>query len=248
MLQRVRAAGLLWPTLLALPALAVLIGLGAWQFQRKAWKDGIVAAIAERSTATPVALSKEIVERGEGAAYMRVSVSGRFLHGQERHFFIGPGWHVVTPMLTDDGAVVLVNRGLVPDHLRPAESRKAGQVGGRVELTGLVRLAERPATFTPNNDGPRNTWFWRDTQAMLQCWNAPPISPDCNALQSAARRYPLVIDAVAEPANPGGWPRGGVTNLAIPNRHLEYAITWFGLAATLIGVFIAFAATRLRKE
>lgn len=246
MLARLKAAGLMWPTLLALPALAVLIGLGAWQLQRKAWKDGIVAAIAERSTAAPVVLSQQIVDLGERAAYARVRVSGRLLHGQERHVFIGPSWHVITPLLSDDGAVVLVNRGLVPDQLRAAESRKAGQVAGRVEITGLVRLPERPATFTPKNDGPRNTWFWRDVDAMQQCWNAPSISADCVALQNARTRYPLVIDAAAEPANPGGWPKGGTTNLSIPNRHLEYAITWFGLAATLVGVFVAFAAGRIR--
>lgn len=248
MLQRFRDAGLLWPTLLALPALAVLIGLGAWQLQRKAWKDGIVRQIAERSTAAPVPLDSRLAALGAAGEYTRVRVAGRFLHGQERHFFIGPGWHVVTPLITEDGAVVLVNRGLVPDHLRAPGSRKAGQVVGRVEIVGLVRLPERPGMFTPLNDGPRNTWLWRDVEAMLQCWNAPPVAPDCTALTKATTRYPLVVDAIAEPANPGGWPRGGVTNLAIPNRHLEYAITWFGLAATLIGVFVAFAVARLRQR
>ena len=57
---------------------------------------------------------------------------------------------------------------------------------------------------------------------------------------------PVFVDAEARPANPGGWPRGGTTVLKLPNRHLEYAVTWFGLAATLIGVFGAFAVARLR--
>jgi surfeit locus 1 family protein len=247
MLQRLRDAGLIWPTLFALPALAVLIGLGAWQLQRKVWKDGLVAAIGERSSAAPVALGPRISALGERAEYTRVRVSGRFLHAQERHLFMGAGWHVLTPLVTDDGAIVLVNRGIVPAELRLADRRAPGQVEGRVEIVGLVRSQERPGTFTPPNDGPRNNWFWRDVEAMLQCWNAPSISDDCVALQRATPRYPFVIDAGAEPANPGGWPKGGVTNLAIANRHLEYAITWFGLAATLIGVFVAFVAGRLRN-
>ena len=56
-----------------------------------------------------------------------------------------------------------------------------------------------------------------------------------------------VIDAEAEPAAPGGWPKGGVTRLELPNRHLEYALTWYGLAGALVAVFIAFAATRWRQ-
>ena len=58
---------------------------------------------------------------------------------------------------------------------------------------------------------------------------------------------PFFVDADAEPANPGGFPRGGATRLVLPNRHLEYALTWYGLALTLIGVFTAFARGRLRS-
>jgi surfeit locus 1 family protein len=57
---------------------------------------------------------------------------------------------------------------------------------------------------------------------------------------------PFFVDAEASPENPGGFPKGGVTRLALSNRHLEYALTWYGLALTLIGVFAAFAVGRLR--
>jgi surfeit locus 1 family protein len=57
---------------------------------------------------------------------------------------------------------------------------------------------------------------------------------------------PFFVDADAEPANPGGFPKGGVTRLTLPNRHLEYALTWYGLALTLVGVYAVFAAGRLR--
>ena len=57
---------------------------------------------------------------------------------------------------------------------------------------------------------------------------------------------PYWIDADARPEPPGGFPKGGVTRVDLPNRHLEYAITWYGLALTLIGVYLAFAASRLR--
>ena len=65
--------------------------------------------------------------------------------------------------------------------------------------------------------------------------------------EDRARVLPFFVDAEAEPAPPGGWPRGGVTRLELPNRHLEYALTWYGLAAALVGVFLAFAAARWQQ-
>jgi surfeit locus 1 family protein len=63
-----------------------------------------------------------------------------------------------------------------------------------------------------------------------------------------ATALPFAIDADARPEPPGGLPRGGVTRLELPNRHLEYALTWYGLAATLAGVYLAFAVSRLRSS
>lgn len=263
MLARFRAAGLIWPTLWALAALVVLLGLGTWQMQRKAWKDGLVAAIGERTTAAPVALAA-LREQGQassglGPEYRRVRLAGRYLHGQERHLYMpakqGQGWHVITPLVVDGGGIVLVNRGWIPDASKDQARRREGQIEGRHELTGLVRMPERPGWFTPANDADRNIWFWRDLHGMLACRpTADAGSDECRALAHAhappqaggqPARYPYFVDAEALPANPGGWPKGGTTNFDIPNRHLEYAITWYGLALTLIGVFAAFAWGRL---
>ena len=54
MLHRLTRAGLIWPTALSLVGLAVLIGLGTWQLQRKQWKDQLIAKIAARVAASPV--------------------------------------------------------------------------------------------------------------------------------------------------------------------------------------------------
>jgi surfeit locus 1 family protein len=58
---------------------------------------------------------------------------------------------------------------------------------------------------------------------------------------------PFIVDAELDPGLPGGFPKGGVTRLELPNRHLEYALTWYGLAAALVAVFAAFAVTRWRQ-
>ena len=55
------------------------------------------------------------------------------------------------------------------------------------------------------------------------------------SLRAAAEIVPIFIDADATP-NPGGFPIGGVTLIDLPNSHLQYAVTWYGLAAALAGV------------
>lgn len=261
MWQRICRAGLLWPTLFALPALAVLLGLGTWQLNRKAWKEGVIGQINARASAPPMPLA-EVLGRmtashppGEDSGvgeYTRVLVRGTFDHGRELFVYaphprFGPGYHVYTPLILSRSACtrfVLVNRGFVPEALRAPDKRPEGQIGaprqggeaGAADVVGLLRFAERPGAFTPANEPQKNLWFWRDVAGMAKA--AAPEQGSCPVH--------FVIDAEAEPANPGGWPRGGTTNLKLANRHLEYALTWFGLAATLVGVYMAFAWGRLR--
>ena len=241
MLTRLRQAHLVWPTLAALAGLTVLISLGTWQMQRKAWKEGLLAKIDARIHAEPVPLQRvvSLFGRGEDVEYMHVLARGRFLHDKERYLYAptpgGQGWHVYTPLETG-GQIVWVNRGLVLDPQKAPATRQAAQIEGETEVRGLVRVPGRKALFTPENDVQHNLWYWPDLGAMTA--SAFP-SGTLTAL-------PFAIDADAEPAPPGGPPKGGVTRINLPNRHLEYALTWYGLAATLIGVYLAFAAGRLR--
>ena len=121
MLQRLQRARLLWPTLLALAALAVLIGLGSWQLERKRWKEALIAKIAERVGAAPVPISATTatLPPGEDFDYLHVVATGRFLYDKERYLYapspLGLAWHVYTPLELGPGLVLWVNRGLVPD-------------------------------------------------------------------------------------------------------------------------------------
>jgi surfeit locus 1 family protein len=252
-LARWRAAGLVWPSVMTILGFAVLVGLGTWQLQRKTWKEDLIAAVEARVGAPPRPLDTvDLADPGPvGAEYTRVTATGRFVHGEERYFYMpgrgGPGWLVITPLVRDDGSAVLVNRGWVPDRLRDPSTRPAGQTTGPVTVVGLLRRPDpEPGWFAAQNDPARRLWYWRDIEGMWRCRPGTDATPDCRTLTTATRRLPLMIDAAAEPANPGGWPRGGTTRLDIPNRHLEYVLTWYGLAATLLAVFAAFAVTRLR--
>jgi len=242
MLQSLKRAGLIWPTVLAIAGLAVLIGLGTWQLQRKQWKDQLIAKIAARVVASPVPLSEaqQASLAGGDIEYLHVTAKGRLHHDQERYLYApaksGLGWHVYAPLEWAPSQVVWVNRGFVPDARKDPASRREGQPPGEVEVRGLVRVPHGPGLFAPANDVARNLWYW----------------PDVTAMHSSAfggtdvRDSSVWIDADAQSGPPGGLPRGGVTRLDLPNRHLEYALTWYGLALTLIGVYGAFAAGRLR--
>jgi surfeit locus 1 family protein len=238
-----RLRSLVVPGLASLVALAILIGLGTWQLQRKAWKDGLVAQIEARAYGEP----GEIVPPGEWNAwraeadeFRKVRVTGSFLHEFETPVYgLAPvqrgapaqGYYLLTPLRLRDGSTVMINRGFVPTELRDPSSRPESRTGGEVTVTGLVRAPEERNAFTPSDDPARNTWFARDPQAIAEAHHLGRVAP-------------FYIDADATP-NPSGWPKGGQTRLTLANNHLQYAFTWFGIALTLIGVFGAFAWRKL---
>jgi surfeit locus 1 family protein len=244
MLSDMRAKRLVWPAVATLLGVAFLIGLGTWQMQRLAWKQGLIGAIAERTHAAPIPLATVEARAAEGGdpEYARVTVEGRLRNDHELYFYaiderLGPGYHVLTPLERGDGSIVFVNRGFVPLEKKDPGTRAAGQPSDEISIVGLVRIPQQPKMFTPDNDPAKNIWYWYDLPAM-----AGAALPGGDA-----RVAPLIVDAEADPSPPGGLPKGGVTRLELPNRHLEYALTWYGLAAALVAVFAAFALNLWRQ-
>ena len=237
--------GLLLPSLFALGAFAILVGLGLWQLDRLAWKNALLAQVQERAArpaeAAPPRAEWSGVTRA-GDEYRHVRATGWFDHSAETLIYTvlsdskapvkGPGFLVITPLMLPDNSAILVNRGFVPNDRRDRRSRSEGQITGPVTVTGLLRLPEEPSWFVPDNDPLRNAWYRRDPEQIGRARGLDVVAP-------------FLIDADATP-NPGGLPLGGETRLAFTNRHLEYALTWFGLAVTLVGVYIAFVISRLR--
>ena len=108
---------------------------------------------------------------------------------------------------------------------------------GEQEVVGLMRRPGKKGMFSGTNDISGNLWFWRDLDGMHKSVFDP----------TNVHTYPMFVEALSEPENPGGWPKGGVTIVKLPNRHLEYALTWYGLALTLMGVYGAFVWQRLHE-
>jgi surfeit locus 1 family protein len=201
---------------LAAVALAVLLGLGFWQLDRLQWKRELIATIEARANTAAVVLPEAPQE------FTRVTASGTFDHGRERHVLAqthegAVGVVVVTPLLTDDGRLLLVDRGWVPDAARDM----VGRGEGRESLEGLVRLPPRPNSFTPENRPEDDQWFRIDPAAM-----------------AGAEALPFYLEASTAEAD--GWPQPRQRALSLRNDHLQYALTWFALAAGLLVVYVLF--------
>ncbi len=242
-----RRRGLLGPAVLALVGFAVLIGLGTWQVERKAWKEGLIAMLDERLSAAPVALPAsaawpQLTQQAD--EFRRVRFRAEFLNDQEalvytagssfRPDVAGAGYWVFTPARLSDGSLVVINRGFVPLGKEDAASRPDGQMRGPVEVIGALRWPEKPGLFTPNGDPARNLWFARDHLAMAEAKHWGAVAP-------------FYVEQEA-PQPPGGLPRAGRVQPNLPNNHLQYAITWYGLAAVLAVLFAIWAWGRRREE
>ena len=222
----------LGPTLFALPGVLILLALGGWQVERLQWKGGLIAQRAAAVAAPPIAPPADLAEARRDE-FRHVVADGAFANDEELFLAAssesgGAGYQVLTPFHMADGRTIFVNRGFIPSELKDRVRREAGEPGGVVRVTGLLRLppAAKPTFFLPDNRPDLNLWFWVDLPAMAKADGLPDV-------------LPFYIDADATP-NPGGWPKGGVTRLELPNNHLQYAITWFSLAIALIVIYVIY--------
>jgi surfeit locus 1 family protein len=226
----------LWPVVLwAGLGIAVLLALGIWQLFRLDEKQAQLAEIAERAKAPPMPLSEVLTRRASGdeIEFAAVRLRGVFDHASERHKLVSfegsPGWQIITPFRSDDGIMALVDRGVVPARLKDAAAR--AETPAPVEVNAVVRAhGKERGFFDPDNDADGNLWYWWDVPAML---SSVAIAPD---LQVA----PFVLQELPG-GDPNRFPRPSPPEVQFTNNHLQYALTWFAFAATLLliaGLFI----------
>jgi len=245
---KTRRRGLVLPTVAAAVVFAILCGLGLWQLERLQWKEALIARVEAGLASAPVPAPPPAEWPGldlGAAEYRPVVVRGTFDHDREIHVVYtlvtpkgpkgGIGYQVFTPFRTEGGWWVYVNRGFVPRESADPATRSGGQVAGETTVTGLLRQPGHRAWFMPSDDPAGNAWFSRD-----------PVLFAVTAGLPADAVAPYVIDAARDPTLPGGLPQGGETLISFPNNHLQYVITWFGLALALAGVYVAFVVKRRR--
>jgi len=209
-----------------LAGIAVLVSLGVWQVQRLAWKEGVLAEIDTRIAADPVALPA--TGGPDKDKYPPVEMTRQFGSGMLRVLVsqkrVGAGYRLITPFEAD-GRTVLVDRGFirVSQDLPPAPA-------GQVTVTGNLHWPDDRNSSTPENDIEGNTWFARDIDQMADILSTEPLLVVAKELsQSSGAVTPLPVDSSA-----------------IPNDHLQYAVTWFGLAA-IWTIMMLYFVYRLRN-
>ena len=219
----------LWMTVFATLALAMLLWLGTWQVIRLQWKAGLIHDLETRAHASaiaPPAAADALTMR-----FQRINASGIWMHHAEiqltgRTFEGTAGYHVITPMKLDDGRVLLFNRGWVPQDYRLPQSRPSSLDQGRQSVDAIIRLPAQKGYFVPENDIEGNDWFTLNIAEM-----------------TAHHGLAGVIDTyTADVLRPHGayvLPIGAAVRIDIPNNHLNYAMTWYGIALGLIGVYLA---------
>jgi surfeit locus 1 family protein len=226
---RSRAKRILLTALLAGASL-LFVALGLWQIERRSEKLALIAAVEQRVRAPPVAApgpSDWAHISFKADAYRAVRVRGIFLHDRETLVQAvtesGPGYWVMTPLRTDAGWTLLVNRGFVPPEDRDRAARRGGEPPGPVTVTGLLRTTEPGGAFLRSNDAAHDRWYSRDVAAIARARRLGIVAP-------------YFVDAGPADAK-GRQPVGGLTIISFPNNHLQYALTWFALAAlALLGL------------
>ena len=217
-------------SLCVVAGLIALCALGTWQITRMYWKEDRIARVNDRVAQAPTSLDSISNLTKEEHEYLPVSVTGTYDHASETYFFTTekygqPGWWVHTRMDLDDGRALIINRGFVPYEQKNPETRAEGQLQGSISLEGLLRfpLEEKPLGAL-ENDLESREFYWRNVGQMSSIMG-----------KESGDYLPVILDRDDSPIA-GGLPRGGTTLIAFPNNHLQYAITWFGLALTLLGV------------
>lgn len=211
--------------------MVVTIGLGTWQVKRLQWKEGLIAKIEQAKLAEPITVLSQNPAELEAKNFYPAQVRGTWVRNVEFHitprFFHGKlGYFVITPLTLDDGRTLLVNRGWVPARQKKPESRPETAVRGRATLRGMIRTGNERNWLTPASNVQENIWFGRDTAAMAE--SAKLKNP-----------IPAMLDIVGvQDENHLPVPSDGTIKLR--NDHLSYIVTWYGIAFSILVIFILY--------
>ena len=232
--------------MLAIVGIALFLGfmaLGTWQVQRRAWKLDLIERVDQRVHSAPVAAPAQAQWPQINAAsyeYLPVQAQGIW---QDRQSVLskaltedGSGFWLMTPLQLADGSQILVNRGFTPEKTRSEWLKQIAEAGPSTEtvtVIGLMRMSETGGGFLRKNDAANGQWYSRDVAAMAQSMHLKQAAPYFIDLGVPASN-PAHAKAKPDPMFDGVL-RSGMTVIQFPNSHLVYALTWYGLAAMVLG-------------
>ncbi len=215
----------LFPTICFVLALTILISLSGWQFKRLSWKNALIDYRISQFEAEPVEL-KEVLEPSNNE-FKKILVDGAILDDYE--FFMpalskngNNGYHILVPLMISDQKYIIYDRGWIPLEKKDKNKRTNELLNLKKKFKAVIRIPGRKGYFQPENDPDNNFWFFVEPSLMEKKVNLP--------LEKS-----FYLEAVE--SGSGGFPIGGQTRIYLRNNHLQYALTWLMLAASLIGVF-----------
>jgi cytochrome oxidase assembly protein ShyY1 len=242
MTQVVRDRSWLGMGVFTLVVIGVLVALGVWQLQRRVEKHALIAALTERLGAAAMPLpppAQWSALNPDNDEFRRVTVTAAFRDAPDAKVFTSGsalrpdvktlGTFVFAPAALSEGATIVIDRGFVPDGSSAADTSHQPMT-----LTGYLRFPEKPGWITPAPDLNKRVWYARDHLDMAKALSWGPVAPFYIDLES--------------PAPSSGLPKPGPLEVHLRDEHLQYAITWFGLAAVVAIAFAIWLRGRIRGE
>jgi surfeit locus 1 family protein len=230
--------------------LALFLGLGIWQLQRRTEKHALIATLTERLAAPPESLpppsqwhaltpARDEFRRVRlTATYLRLPDAMVYSSGSAiRTDVSGPGTWAFLPARLPTGETVVIDTGFVPNAMqdRGLQDRAVAPLvtGAPVTLTGYIRFPEAAGMLTPQQNPAQRLWFTRDHLAMAR------------TLGWGGKIAPFYID-LETPVPASGFPKPGPLDVRLPDDHMQYAIIWFSLAGAVVIAFGAWLRTQKR--
>jgi surfeit locus 1 family protein len=212
-------------------AFGTCLALGTWQVNRLAWKQGLITAIAEANSKTPITNLPTDDAALDGLQFHKVSVKGTWrgdveFHLAPRYYRDKFGYALITPFTLKDGRTLLVNRGWIPAKKKDLKDRLKTAVKGKATLSGLIRVGAERSYFSPINQPDKNIWFGRDVAEMA-------------AHAKLNNVVPAMLDLVGE-QNVEKLPVPSDGTIRLRNDHLSYIITWYGIALGILVIFVLY--------
>ena len=234
--MKIQFRPMLWPSIFSIITFIILCGFGTWQIKCLYWKEALIQRYITESQSKPLSNLSE-VSKSKVNEFKAVEISGKFLHNNEiyitgKTYEGNAGFHVVTPFKMENNQIVLINRGWVSEGYKNPNKRKFSLTKGLVKLKGIIRHPQKKGYFVPENDGQNGFWFTIKPNQIFEFINITS--------------YPIIekyyIDALrigeklTLPIGVDGKPK-------FRNQHLSYAITWYGLALSLLFVYFSYHAS-----
>ena len=226
----------LWLTIFTIPSFIILLVLGTWQVQRLGWKSDLISEYNNNFEKQPVTID-EVLKDSLNYKFRKVLVKGEFDNDKEiqligKTYEGNAGYHIITPFFLENNKIIYINRGWVPKKYIKKESRDFSLISGETEIIGLIRMPQKKGYFVPENDGENGFWFTIIPNQIFKFikTNSNFVIKDyyIDALRLEEKiTLPIGVD--------------GKPNLR--NQHLSYAITWYGLALSLLFVYFSYHAS-----